>query len=273
MSILQRVCCSWSLVAGAGASVASARQTPEAESQPKTTEVQILALNDFHGQLEKVDPLLSSGGRIGPAIAAGGIPAGGVEYLATHVRNLRATNPNSLFVSAGDLIGATPLLSALFHDEPTIEAFNQMGLDYNGVGNHEFDEGIDELLRMQYGNQRGPGNGCHPVDGCRDGDPFGGPKFEFLAANVKYEDSGRTIFPGYAIHEFKGGAKVGIIGMTLEGTPSIVTPAGIASVDFFDEAETANAIVRKLKRRGSRRSSCSCTKAARPVPPATARAT
>ena len=71
--------------------------------------------------------------------------------------NLRAENRNTVFVSAGDLIGATPLLSALFHDEPTIEAFNKMGLDYNGVGNHEFDEGIDELLRMQYGNLRGPG--------------------------------------------------------------------------------------------------------------------
>ncbi len=82
-------------------------------------------------------------------------PAGGVEYLATHVENLRATNPNTLFVSAGDLIGATPLLSALFHDEPSIEAFNLMGLDYNGVGNHEFDEGVDELLRMQYGSQLG----------------------------------------------------------------------------------------------------------------------
>ena len=165
-------------------------------------------------------------------------PAGS-EYLATHVRNLRATNENSLFVSAGDLIGATPLLSALFHDEPTIEAFNEMRLDYNGVGNHEFDEGIDELLRMQYGKQ-GSGDGCHPVDGCGDGDPFEGADFEFLAANVKYNDSGRTIFPGYAIHNFKG-TKVGIIGMTLEGTPSIVTPAGIASVNFLDEAETVNA--------------------------------
>jgi 5'-nucleotidase len=93
----------------------------------------------------------------------GTIDAGGVEYLATHVNNLRALNPNTVVVSAGDMIGASPLLSALFHDEPTIEAFNLIGLDFNAVGNHEFDEGIDELLRMQKG-------GCHPVDGCLDGD-------------------------------------------------------------------------------------------------------
>ena len=156
--------------------------SPRAEEKAQTTELQILGLNDFHGALE---PPTGSAGRLGPA----GTPEfGGVEYLATHVRALRATNPNTLFVSAGDLIGATPLISALFHDEPTIEAFNLMGLDYNGVGNHEFDEGVDELLRMQNG-------GCHPVDGCQDGDGFGGATFDFLAANVTYKDSGEHDLP------------------------------------------------------------------------------
>ncbi len=93
-----------------------------------------------------------------------------------------------MVVSAGDLIGASPLLSALFHDEPTIEAMNMIGLDLNAVGNHEFDEGAAELLRMQVG-------GCHPVDGCLDGDPFAGADFRFLAANVVRSDTGRTIFP------------------------------------------------------------------------------
>ena len=158
------------------------------------------------------------------------------------MRDLRATNPNTLFVSAGDLIGATPLTSALFHDEPTIEAFNLMDLDYNGVGNHEFDEGVDELLRMQSG-------GCHPVDGCQDGDGFEGADFEFLAANVAYKDSGRTIFPPYAIHKFKG-TKIAVIGMTTETTPTIVTPAGISTVDFFDEADSVNALVPHLRKRG-----------------------
>ena len=216
-------------IAGAGGD-----PSPKAELNAKTTEIQILGLNDFHGALE---PPAGSGGRLGPS----GTPEfGGVEYLATHVRNLRATNPNTLFVSAGDLIGATPLVSALFHDEPTIEAFNLMGLDYNGVGNHEFDEGVDELLRMQNG-------GCHPVDGCFGGDGFDGATFDFLAANVAYKDSGETIFAPYKIHHFNG-VKVGIIGMTTETTPSIVTPAGISHVDFFDEADTANAAVAELKK-------------------------
>ncbi|HEU0235312.1 MAG TPA: bifunctional metallophosphatase/5'-nucleotidase [Candidatus Limnocylindrales bacterium] len=225
------------VLVAAFAPAATARPAPgsPAVEKAQTTEIQILGLNDFHGQLEPV-PSTSSGGRIGAT------PAGGVEYLATHVRDLRATNPNTLFVSAGDLIGATPLISALFHDEPTIEAFNLMALDYNGVGNHEFDEGVDELLRMQNG-------GCHPVDGCLDGDPFHGADFQFLAANVAYKDTGETIFPPYAIHHFPG-VKIAIVGMTLEGTPSIVTPAGISHVNFFDEADSVNALVPHLRQQG-----------------------
>ncbi len=224
-----------SLLTAAPAAFAAPPAGGKAQEKAKTTEIQILGLNDFHGQLEPV-PSTSSGGRIGAT------PAGGVEYLATHVRELRATNPNTLFVSAGDLIGATPLISAVFHDEPTIEAFNLIGLDYNGVGNHEFDEGVDELLRMQNG-------GCHPDDGCFGGDGFAGADFDFLAANVRYKSDGTTIFPGYAIHHFPG-VKVGIIGMTLEGTPSIVSPAGISHVDFLDEAETVNELIPVLKRQG-----------------------
>jgi 5'-nucleotidase len=217
----------------AAAGPAAGNPTPGRVTKAKTTKIQILGLNDFHGALE---PPAGSGGRIGTT------NAGGVEYLATHVDQLRATNPNTIFVSAGDLIGATPLTSALFHDEPSIEAFNLMGLDYNGVGNHEFDEGVDELLRMQNG-------GCHPVDGCQDGDGFAGADFDFLAANVAYKDSGETIFPPYAIHEFDG-VNIAVIGMTLEGTPDIVTPAGISHVDFFDEADSVNALVPVLKAQG-----------------------
>jgi 5'-nucleotidase len=224
------------LTVGLSAAPSNAAPNDKAADKATTTQVQILGLNDFHGALE---PPTGSAGRLGPS----GTPEfGGVEYLATHVRALRATNPNTLFVSAGDLIGATPLTSALFHDEPTIEAFNLMGLDYNGVGNHEFDEGIDELLRMQTG-------GCHPVDGCQDGDGFAGADFDFLAANVAYKDSGETIFPPYAIHHFNG-VKVGIVGMTTETTPTIVTPAGISTVDFFDEADSVNALVPHLQKQG-----------------------
>jgi 5'-nucleotidase len=201
----------------------------------KTTTVQILSLNDFHGQLRPPDST-SSGGRIGAT------PAGGSEYLASYVRDLEATNPNTLFVSAGDVIGATPLVSAIFHDEPTIEAMNLMGLDYNGVGNHEFDEGSAELTRMQEG-------GCHPVEGCFGGDGFEGADFQFLAANVTYKDTGDTIFPPYAIHEFPG-VDIAVVGMTLEGTPSIVTAAATADIDFHDEADSVNALVPVLKAQG-----------------------
>ena len=219
------------------ASVVSAKPPPggQAEQNAQTTDVQILALNDFHGQLRPPDSA-SSGGRIGAT------PAGGAEYLASYVRDLRATNPNSLFVSAGDLIGATPLVSAIFHDEPTIEAMNLIGLDYNGVGNHEFDEGAAELTRMQEG-------GCHPVEGCFGGDGFEGADFQFLAANVTYKDTGETIFPPFAIHDFPG-AKVAVVGMTLEGTPNIVTAAATADIDFHDEADSVNALVPLLKRQG-----------------------
>ena len=219
------------------ASVAGATPRPPRPEDPRarTTEVQVLALNDFHGQLRPPDAT-SSGGRIGAT------PAGGAEYLASYVRDLRATNPNTMFVSAGDVIGATPLISAIFHDEPSIEAMNLMGLDYNGVGNHEFDEGPDELTRMQEG-------GCHPVEGCFAGDGFEGADFQFLAANVTYKDTGDTIFPPYAIQHFPG-IKVAVVGMTLEGTPSVVTAEATANLDFHDEADSVNALVPLLQRKG-----------------------
>jgi 5'-nucleotidase len=198
-------------------------------------EVQILGLNDFHGNLA---PPAGSSGRIE------GIDAGGAAYLASHVAALEATNPrNTVVVSAGDLVGASPLLSALFHDEPTVEAMNEIGLDINAVGNHEFDEGTDELLRLQSG-------GCHPVDGCLDGDDFAGADFRFLAANVVSQQTGDPLFPPYAVRRFEAGTKVAFIGMTLEGTPTIVTPEGVAGFDFLDEADTANALVERLERQG-----------------------
>lgn len=194
-------------------------------------EIQLLALNDFHGNLL---PPTGSSGRVGT------VDAGGAEYLATHVRALEQTNRNSFVVSAGDLIGASPLLSGLFHDEPTIEAFNMIGLDLNAVGNHEFDEGTKELLRMQNG-------GCHPTDGCLDGDGFAGADFKFLAANVVNSQTREPLFPAYTVEHFSG-AKVAFIGMTLEGTPTIVSPSGVAGFDFLDEADTVNALIKKIKK-------------------------
>jgi 5'-nucleotidase len=208
----------------------------------KPVDVQLLGINDFHGQLEALDPALTSSGRILPAPGQAEVPAGGGAYLAEHIRRLEAGNRNSLVVSAGDLIGASPLLSALFHDEPTIEAMNRIGLDLNAVGNHEFDEGVTELRRMQDG-------GCHAEAAEGKSCVFGrfkGAKFGFLAANVVRESNGRPLFAPYAVKKFNG-VKVGFIGMTLEGTPDIVSAAGIAGWDFLDEAETANRYARELR--------------------------
>jgi 5'-nucleotidase len=209
-------------------------------STPQPSEdvaVQLLGINDFHGNLE---PPTGSGGRIVEVPGGPTIDAGGAVYLANQLRTLRRQNPNTLTVSAGDLIGASPLLSALFHDEPTIEAMNQMGLDLNAVGNHEFDEGVTELLRMQKG-------GCGPENSCPQG-RFGGADFRFLAANVVWRDTREPIFPPFAIRKF-GNIKVGFIGMTLEGTPNIVSASGIQDVEFLDEAETANRYAAELRNR------------------------
>jgi 5'-nucleotidase len=189
-------------------------------------DLQILAINDFHGNIA------TSSGSFGGT--------GRADYLAANIAAAEAAAPgDSIFVSAGDLIGASPLISALFHDEPTIEAMNLIGLDINAVGNHEFDEGKDELLRMANG-------GTHPVDGDLDGTPFLGAEFEFLAANVTDDATGDTILPGVSIRNYQG-VKVAFIGMTLEGTPSIVTQAGVAGLTFNDEIETVNALIPGLQ--------------------------
>ena len=212
------------------------------------TYVQLLAINDFHGHLAPNTPGSIQVGccnavRNSQGVQTGWtqktVPAGGVEYLATHMKMLRERNSNTITVGAGDLIGASPLVSALFHDEPAIEAMNALGLDVTGVGNHEFDEGVPELLRMQFG-------GCHPVDGCQDGDGFAGAVFKYLAANVFYEGTDQTILPGYEVEKIDN-AKIAFIGLTLEGTPSIVTPSAVAGLEFRPEVATVNALVEKLR--------------------------
>jgi 5'-nucleotidase len=218
--------------------------TPVASAVPQKdsdTYVQLLAINDFHGNLQ---PPSGSSGRISVAPGAT-VDAGGVEYLATWIKSLRTANTNTITIGAGDLIGASPLISGLFHDEPAIEAMNAIGLDVSGVGNHEFDEGVNELLRMRYGNQVG-GDGCHPVDGCQDGTPYFGSIFEYLAANVFYSGTNTTIFPPYEVRKVDN-AKIAFIGLTLEGTPLIVTPAGVAGLEFRPEISTINTLVRQLR--------------------------
>jgi 5'-nucleotidase len=165
------------------------------------------------------------------------VAAGGIAYLATWIKQLRTQNTNTLTVGAGDMIGASPLVSALFHDEPTIESLNSLGMDVTGVGNHEFDEGVDELLRMQNG-------GCGPVDSCK-AHPFEGADFQYLAANVFYMGTNNTILPPYEIKTVDG-KKIAFIGLTLEGTPTIVTPSAVAGLEFRPEVATVNALVQTL---------------------------
>jgi len=172
-----------------------------------------------------------------------------VEYLATHLKEARKGHPYSLTVAAGDLIGASPLLSAAFHDEPTIEAMNSLGLDASAVGNHEFDEGYKELQRMADGGCLDDGTGANNQDSCPGGKTFTGANFDYLAANVVYSGTDKTILPPYTIKNIKG-AKIGFIGMTLQDTPTIVTAAGVAGLQFKNEVATANALVPVLRAQG-----------------------
>jgi 5'-nucleotidase len=204
-------------------------------------DLRILAINDFHGYLRPP----SGGIRISDPDDVTRkivVPAGGAEHMATLVKELRRGRKNTIFVAAGDLIGASPFLSAMFHDEPTVESLSMMGLELASVGNHEFDEGKAELKRMQNG-------GCHPVDGCQGPHAFLGAKFHYLAASTIEKDTGKTIFPPYEIRQFDG-IPVGFIGLTLKGTPDIISPTSAAGLEFRDEADTVNASVAELKARG-----------------------
>jgi 5'-nucleotidase len=209
----------------------------------RSVDLQLLSINDFHGNLE---PPGGSSGRLNVPNGSGGtttVNAGGVTYLATWLNELRQGHPNSITVSAGDNIGASPLISGYFHDEPAIEALNALGLQIASVGNHEFDEGPAELMRMQNGGCRE--STTDPPDSCPD-HTFTGANFEYLSANVVWHDSGKTLFPAYTVRNVDG-VKVAFIGVTLKGTPTIVTPAGTAGLDFLDEATTVNKYVDMLK--------------------------
>ena len=191
-----------------------------------SVELQILGINDFHGNLE----------------APPGKP-GGAAWLAAHLRRAEATAPHTAIVAAGDLIGASPLISSLFHDEPTIDAANLWGLDFAATGNHEFDEGSAELLRMQRG-------GMHPDDGNASDRSFTGADFEILSANVIVDATRETLFPPYAIEHYDG-IPVAFIGLPLKETPSVVLASGVEGLTFEDEADTINRYVAEIREQGT----------------------
>ena len=200
-----------------------------------TLKVKLITFNDFHGTIKA-----GEGSSSNP----------GVARFSTRIQALKAANPLHAVVSAGDMIGASPLTSALFKDEPTIEAMNRIGIDFNAVGNHEFDEGKAELLRMQRGGNHpsDPYSGLGLPQDKRNGS-FAGARFDFLAANVAEASTGKTLFPAYGVKDFLGN-KVAFIGMTLEGTPTIVSPSGVAGLHFADEADTVNALIPQLRAQG-----------------------
>jgi len=206
--------------------VAEARR----ESPAPKVQVRLLAFNDFHGNLKPPT------GRV-PDVKG---EVGGAAWFAAHMRKLGAGKPDTIVVAAGDLIGASPLTSGLFHDEPTIDVMNALGLAVTTIGNHELDEGLDELLRMKRG-------GCHPKDGCKYQASFGGAKFDYLGANMTV--NGAAPLPAYVVREVAG-IPIAFVGMPLEGTPHSVAPKAVAGITFGDEVKTANALVPEIRAKG-----------------------
>ena len=207
--------------------------------------VGIVAINDFHGSLESPRQSVPAPDGKGGTVR---VPAGGAAYLASAIDTVRAKYPYHLTVSAGDLISASQLASSIYLDEPTVGVANRFGLDFNAVGNHEFDRGRNELLRMQRG-------GCAQLTARKpcQVEQFGGAKFQFLSASTITEN-GQTLFPAYGIRTFGKGRKavrIGVIGLTLKGTSDLVTPGGIKGLTFADEAQSINALVPVLKAKGA----------------------
>ena len=211
--------------------------------------VKIIGFNDYHGNLQSPGTF-----GVNTAIPLGQRPAvGGAEFVAAYVAKLKAQNPLNVVVGAGDFIGASPLVSALFFDEPSVETLNRIGVEFNSVGNHEFDKGSAELRRLQAGgckitNGAPDPNSCKGL-GSETPGTFDGAQFQWLAANVIETATGHTLLPSFGIKRFHG-VPIAFVGMTLKATPTIVTPSGVAGLEFRDEADTVNALIPKLHRHG-----------------------
>lgn len=231
--------------AGCLLSAALAAQPVPSPAPPGSIALRVIAINDFHGHLEPGDNVIAVPD---PEDASRTLPlaSGGAAYLATRVRELRANAPHSIFVSAGDLVGASPLISGLFYDESTIATMNAMGLELNAVGNHEFDRGADELLRLAKG---GCATGASRFHLSCAGAEFRGARFPFIAANVAGRDGTPFLAPGI-VREFDG-VKVGFVGAVTRSTPGIVRPAGVRELRFSGEAQALNAAAAALRAQGA----------------------
>ncbi|MEV4159825.1 bifunctional metallophosphatase/5'-nucleotidase [Nonomuraea dietziae] len=223
----------------------------DAARPERTVPVRLLTINDLHGNLEPPSgsasrildpkgPLVDTDGKLTGIVGGKYSIAGGAAYLATHLK--QHTGRNTMVVAAGDLIGASPLISAAYHDEPTLDVLGQMGLKASSAGNHEFDEGYTELQRLMKG-------GCHPVDGCSPAGEWEGTDFDFLGANVLKERNDRYALPPYFVKSVNG-VKVGFIGLVTATTPTIVSSSGIQGLKFTEEVAAANKVSRLLVRQG-----------------------
>ena len=208
-------------------------------------DVVVLGLNDFHGNLV---PTGFSGIKIPAPTATNpaatvNLAAGGAEIIGGYVASTRAANPNTILVGGGDLIGASPVISSLLRDEPSVIALSKMGMVVSSLGNHEFDQGLKELMRMQNG-------GCDSNDmakACKFEANYPGASFKWLGANVVDKTSGLPVFKPYQIVTTPGGARIAFVGAVTKTTPTIVSPGGVATLNFLDEAEGVNKFIPEIK--------------------------
>lgn len=205
-------------------------------------ELNLVALNDFHGNLEPSKYTYTPPGGGQPRT----IQAGGIDVLKGALDSFRKEDPDLLFVAAGDLVGASPAVSSMFADEPSIEAMNRMGLVASSLGNHEFDQGPRELLRQQHGGCDSP----RPAKACQLSKDFKGAGFEYLATNVVDAQTGKPLVPGWRIVDVKG-VKVGLIGAVLRDVPSVAVGSAIKGLSFLDEAQSINAVMPALRAQGA----------------------
>ncbi|MFC0205218.1 bifunctional metallophosphatase/5'-nucleotidase [Novosphingobium soli] len=220
------------------------RQAPAGAAAARV-EVGIIALNDFHGALEPPRAAVVAPGPGGEAIP---VPAGGAAWLASAVDSVKARHPNHVVVAAGDLTSASQLASSLYLDEPAVGVMNRIGLEFNAVGNHEFDRGWKELQRLQSG-------GCEKntrLEPCQL-EPFKGAGYQYLSATT-YRADGSTLFPATGLKSFGTGREkvtIGFVGLSLRSVPTLVSPNQLAGLTFGDEAQAINRAIPALKAQGA----------------------
>ena len=204
-------------------------------------EINLVALNDFHGHLDADNFSYTSASDQ----AAHQVTAGGIDTLGAALQAWRLEDRDLLLVGAGDLVGASPALSSMWADEPSIGAMNLLGLRVSSVGNHEFDAGRLELLRQQNGGCASPRHD----KACKFTPAYDGARFSYLAANVIDSATGKPFMPAYRILQAHG-IKLAFIGAVLKDTASVALASGIAGLEFGDEADAINRVLPELKAQG-----------------------